>query len=94
MFYHLESARDLQYLYFQDPLAPGEPLYRMRVGDSKPERVMRFESLLQSEVIRCTFAGLTADGSPIVLANRGGADVYALDSDFLEDMYSTYSAID
>jgi serine/threonine protein kinase/Tol biopolymer transport system component len=81
LFYHLESTRDLQYLYFQDLLAPGEPLYRMRAGDSKPERVMSFASLLQSGVIRCAFAGLTADGAPIVMANRGGTDVYALDLD-------------
>jgi WD40-like Beta Propeller Repeat len=81
LFYHLEPTRDLQYLYFQDLLAPGEPLYRMRAGDSKPERVMSFESLLQSGVIRCAFAGLTTDGSPILNANRGGTDVYALDLD-------------
>jgi hypothetical protein len=79
LFYHLESTRDLQYVYFQDLLAPGDPLYRMRAGDSKIERVMSLESLLQSGVIRCTFAGLTADGFPIVLANRGGTDVYSLD---------------
>jgi eukaryotic-like serine/threonine-protein kinase len=81
LFYHLESTPDLRYLYFQDLLAPGEPLYRMRVGDSRPQRVTSFESLLQSGVIRCAFAGLTADGSPIVNANRGGTEVYALDLD-------------
>ena len=81
LFYHLESTRDLQYLYFQDLLSPGEPIYRMRAGDSKPERIMSFESLLQSGVMRCAFAGLTTDGSPIVNANRGGTEVYALDLD-------------
>jgi len=81
LFFHLESTRDLKYLYFQDLLEPGQPLYRVRAGASKPERVMSFESVLQTGVIRCAFAGLTADGSPIVLANRGGTDVYALDLD-------------
>ncbi len=79
LFFHLESTRDLEYLYFQDLLEIGEPLYRVRAGTSKRERVMSFESTLRTGVIRCAFAGLTADGSPIVLANRGGTDVYALD---------------
>lgn len=41
---------------------------------------MSFESLLQTGVLRCRFMGLTLDGSPVVLATRGG-DVYALDLD-------------
>jgi serine/threonine protein kinase len=81
LFVHLESTRDAKYIYFQDLLQPGEPLYRVRAGASKPERVMSFESVLRTGVIRCAFAGLTADGSPIVVANRGGTDVYALDLD-------------
>jgi eukaryotic-like serine/threonine-protein kinase len=81
LFHHLESTPDAKYLYFQDLLAPGEPLYRMRAGDLRPERVTSFESLLQSGAIRCAFAGLTGDGSPIVNANRGGTEVYALDLD-------------
>jgi eukaryotic-like serine/threonine-protein kinase len=78
-FYHLESTRDLKYVYFQDLLQPGEPLYRIHEGASKPERVMSFESVLQTGVMRCAFSGLTADGSPIVMANRGGTEIYALD---------------
>jgi hypothetical protein len=42
---------------------------------------MSFESLLQTGVTRCRFMGLTRDGSPMVLATRGGGDVYALDLD-------------
>ncbi len=81
LFNHLESTRDSKYLYFQDLLAPGEPLYRVQAGDLRLERVTSFESLLQSGVVRCAFAGLTADGSPIVKTNRGGTEVYALDLD-------------
>jgi serine/threonine protein kinase/Tol biopolymer transport system component len=80
-FYYLESTRDGKYLYFQDLLEAGQPLYRVRVGDWKLERVMSFESLLQTGVLRCRFMGLTADGSPMLLATRGGGDVYALDLD-------------
>jgi len=53
----------------------------VHAGDWKPERVMSFESLLQTGVLRCRFMGLTLDGSPVVLATRGGGDVYALDLD-------------
>ena len=81
LFYYLESTPDGKWLYFQDLLETGSPLYRVGAGDSKPERVMSFESLLQTGVTRCRFMGLTPDGSPMVLATRGGGDVYALDLD-------------
>ena len=78
-FFYLESAQDGKYLYFQDPLGAGQPLYRVRIGDWKLERVMGFESLLQNGVLRCRFMGLTPEGSPMVLAVRGGGDIYELD---------------
>jgi eukaryotic-like serine/threonine-protein kinase len=80
-FYHMESSRDGKYLYYQDTLEEGQPLYRVHTGDWKRERVMSFESLLQTGVLRCRFMGLTLDGSPMLLATRGGGDVYALDLD-------------
>ncbi len=80
-FYNLESTRDGEYLYFQDLLEAGQPLYRVHTRDWKLERVMSFESLLQTGVLRCRFAGLTPDGSPMVLATRGGGDIYELDLD-------------
>ena len=81
LFYYLEATRDGKYLYFQDLGEAGQPLYRVRAGDRKLERVMSFESLLQTGVLRCRFMGLTLDGSPMLLATRGGGDVYALDLD-------------
>ena len=76
-----ESSQDGKYIYFQDTLEAGQPLYRVHAGDWKLERVMSFESLLQNGVLRCRFAGLTLDGSPMVLATRGGGDIYELDLD-------------
>jgi Tol biopolymer transport system component/DNA-binding winged helix-turn-helix (wHTH) protein len=81
LFYFLESRSDGKWLYFQDLLEAGAPLYRVRAGNWKPERVMSFESLLETGVTRCRFVGLTRDGSPMILATRGGGDVYALDLD-------------
>jgi DNA-binding winged helix-turn-helix (wHTH) protein/dipeptidyl aminopeptidase/acylaminoacyl peptidase len=78
---HLDRTRDAKYFYFQDVFEKGEPVYRVRVGDWKGERVMSFESLLESDVVRCSFIGISPDGSPMVLAIRGGYDIYALDLD-------------
>ena len=80
-FYYLEPTRNGKYLYFQDLVEEGQPLYRVRAGDWRLERVMSFESLLQTGVVRCRFMGLAPDGSPMLLATRGGGDVYALDLD-------------
>jgi hypothetical protein len=81
LFYFPEATPDGKYLYFQDLLETGEPLYRVHAGDWKLERVMSFESLLESGLARCRFMGLTADGSPMVLATRVSGDIYALDLD-------------
>jgi len=78
-FYHLRKASDGKYFYFQEIPSPGEPLFRMHVGDWKVERVMSFESILQGNVVRCRFAEVMPDGSPIVIAVRGGYEIYSLD---------------
>jgi DNA-binding winged helix-turn-helix (wHTH) protein/dipeptidyl aminopeptidase/acylaminoacyl peptidase len=80
-FDHLERTPDAKYFYFQDVLDAGEPLYRMHVGDWKLEPVMSFESMLQADVVRCRFAGLMQDGSPMMIVVRGGGDIYELDLD-------------
>jgi eukaryotic-like serine/threonine-protein kinase len=78
---HLERSADAKYVYFQAIFEKGEPVYRIHAGDWKVERVMSFESLLETEVARCRFIGVLQDGSPMVLAIRGGYDIYALDLD-------------
>jgi len=80
-FYHLRKSSDGKYFYFQEIPAPGEPIFRMHVGDWKVEKVMSFESLLQGNVVRCRFAEMLPDGSPMVIAVRGGYEVYSLDMD-------------
>lgn len=80
-FYRLRKTPDGKYFYFQDILSPGEPIYRMHVGDWKVERVMSFESILHGDVVRCRFAGMMRDGSPMVIAVRGGYEIYSIDLD-------------
>jgi hypothetical protein len=80
-FYRLIGTPDGKYFYFQDLLSGGEPVFRTPVGDWRVERVMSFESMLQAEVVRCRFTGLMSDGSPMVIAVRGGNEIYAMDLD-------------
>jgi hypothetical protein len=80
-FYRLQGTPDGKYFYFQDLLSEGEPVFRVHVGDWRVERVMSFESMLQAEVVRCRFTGLMSDGSPMVIAVRGGNEIYAMDLD-------------
>jgi DNA-binding winged helix-turn-helix (wHTH) protein/Tol biopolymer transport system component len=65
-------------LYFQDILAPGEPVYRFQPGSAVPQRTYSFEDILQAGVLRCAFWGFAPDGSLLVQVNRGGGDLYAL----------------
>jgi DNA-binding winged helix-turn-helix (wHTH) protein/Tol biopolymer transport system component len=65
-------------LYFQDLLAPGQPVYRFQPGSSAPQRAYSFEDILQSGAQRCAFWGFAPDGSLLVEVNRGGGDIYAL----------------
>jgi Tol biopolymer transport system component/DNA-binding winged helix-turn-helix (wHTH) protein len=65
-------------LYFQDILAPGEPVYRFHPGEAGPQRAYSFEDILQSGAQRCGFQGFAPDGSLVVQVNRGGGDIYAL----------------
>jgi Tol biopolymer transport system component len=80
-FYHLRKSSDGKYFYFQEIPSPGEPLFRMDVGDWKVERVMSFDSILQGNVVRCRFAEMMPDGSPMVIAVRGGYEIYSIDLD-------------
>lgn len=79
----LTWSRDSTFLYFQDLLETGQPVYRMRVGDLRRERFLSFESLFRNGVQRCVFETLAPDGSPIILITRG-VGIYTLDLDLPE----------
>ena len=74
-------SSDEKYLYYQDLLAPNQPIYRIRLSDRKIELVTTLETYLHSGIHRAGFQGLAPDGSPIVRLDRGDNDVYALDLD-------------
>ena len=77
----LTWSRDSRYLFVQKPLEPGQPIYRLRAGDFKPERVVSFESFLKRGIETCALQSAASDGSLTIRLRRGGGYVYTLDLD-------------
>ena len=75
----LSWSGDSKFLYFQDLLAPNQPVNRLRMDNRIIERVASFEVFLQGGIPRCGFQGLTPDGALVVALLRNLADIYALD---------------
>jgi Tol biopolymer transport system component/DNA-binding winged helix-turn-helix (wHTH) protein len=75
----LTWSRDSKYLYMQNLAEEGQPVFRLRAEDFKPERVVSFESFLKEGVESCPLESGTGDGSLIVRLRRSGGQVYALD---------------
>jgi hypothetical protein len=75
----LSWSGDSKFLYFQDLLAPNQPVNRLRMDNRVIERVASFEVFLQGGIPRCGFQGLTPDGALVVALLRNHADIYALD---------------
>lgn len=71
-------AADSKYVYSQDILEPGEPIYRFMADHPAKERFYSFEDLLQTDVLRCGFEGFGPDGSLLVKLSRGGVNVYRI----------------
>ena len=74
-------SADSKYVYFQDILESGEPVYRFRPQNSSLESVHSFEDLLKSGNIRCGFIGLAPDGSLLLQLAKGGGNLYKLELD-------------
>jgi DNA-binding winged helix-turn-helix (wHTH) protein/WD40 repeat protein len=75
-------THDSRYLLIQDGLEPGQPIYRLRAGDFKRDRLVSFESLLGSGVEQCVLADLASDDALIITLQRSGSRVYALQVNF------------
>jgi Tol biopolymer transport system component/DNA-binding winged helix-turn-helix (wHTH) protein len=73
-------SRDSKYLYFQDMLEAGQPIYRLHASDWKREKFLSFETYLNGSLDRCVLETLAPDGSPIIGFERG-LQIYALDVD-------------
>jgi hypothetical protein len=76
--------RDSKYVYYQETLAPDQPIFRATIGSTKKEkmqRVMSSRQIPQSNSIGYLLAGLAPDDSPIATVIYTNSDIYALDVD-------------
>jgi DNA-binding winged helix-turn-helix (wHTH) protein/Tol biopolymer transport system component len=71
-------ASDSRYVYSQDILESGEPVYRFLADHPAKKRFYSFENILQTGVLRCGFVGLGPDGSLVVTLSHGGGDLFRI----------------
>jgi Tol biopolymer transport system component/DNA-binding winged helix-turn-helix (wHTH) protein len=69
-------SQDGRYLYYQDILSPGEPLYRVRPHGGSAERVAEFSAVLKS-ANRCEVVAIAPDDHLLVWITRANSDIYA-----------------
>jgi Tol biopolymer transport system component/DNA-binding winged helix-turn-helix (wHTH) protein len=67
---------DSRYLYFQDLLGKSEQVWRYNIRIERVEPVVEFSEILKSGVGRCALIGMTPDGSPVMVFNRGAFDIF------------------
>ena len=78
----LTWSPDSRYLYVQKVMDPGEPTYRLRAGDFKPELVLNLQPLLATGILKYAFEGFAPDGSLLLVLKHSEARIYALDVAF------------
>jgi Tol biopolymer transport system component/DNA-binding winged helix-turn-helix (wHTH) protein len=72
-------SQDGRYLYFQDFLEPGKPIYRVAVPAGKPEQVATIQSLLPISATDYRLIGLAPGDLPIVTARTPAVNLYEVD---------------
>ncbi len=72
-------SHDSRYVYFQDFLEPGKPIYRIAVPSGKPEPVATIQSLLPISAIDYRLIGLAPGDLPIVTARTPDVNLYSVD---------------
>ena len=72
-------SHDGRYVYFQDFLEPGKPIYRIAVPSGKPEPVATIQSLLPISAIDYRLIGLAPGDLPIVTARTPDVNLYSVD---------------
>lgn len=72
-------SHDSRYVYFQDFLESGKPIYRIAVPSGKPEPVATIQSLLPISAIDYRLIGLAPGDLPIVTARTPDVNLYSVD---------------
>ena len=70
---------DSQFVYYQDSLESGSPVYRVNVASATREKVFSLEPLLKRGIHACAFQGIAPDGAALIQLTRAGTQIYALD---------------
>jgi Tol biopolymer transport system component/DNA-binding winged helix-turn-helix (wHTH) protein len=78
----LSWSADSKWIYYQDLLEEGEPVYRVSPDATRRKRIADFRVELKEGYQRCGFLGLTPDGAPVAILRANYADIYAFDVDF------------
>ena len=74
-------SRDGKYVYYQETLAPEQPIFRAATSGARKERMMSAKQIPQSNWIGYVLAGLAPDDAPIASVIYTNSDVYALEVD-------------
>ncbi|MGP8253297.1 MAG: winged helix-turn-helix domain-containing protein [Terracidiphilus sp.] len=72
-------SHDGRYVYFQDFLEAGKPIYRIAAPSGKPEPVATIQSLLPISAIDYRLIGLAPGDLPIVTARTPDVNLYEVD---------------
>jgi DNA-binding winged helix-turn-helix (wHTH) protein/Tol biopolymer transport system component len=63
-------------LYYQDVLAPGQPLYLVHLENGAVSEIASFQKALDTGIGRCAFVGLSPEGAPMISFDRSSSDIY------------------
>jgi Tol biopolymer transport system component/DNA-binding winged helix-turn-helix (wHTH) protein len=72
-------SRDSRFVYFQDFLEAGKPIYRIAVPAGKPEPVATIENLRPIAATDYRLIGLAPGDLPVVTATTPAANLYSVD---------------
>jgi hypothetical protein len=74
-------VRDSKYIYYQETLAPEQPIFRVAIGGggARKERMMSSKQIPQSNSIGYRWLGLAPGDAPIATVIYSNSDIYALE---------------
>ena len=74
--------RDSRYVYYREVIGGvPQPIFRIRVGSGRIERVVDARQIPQSNVAAYLMCGLAPGDEPVATLIRSNSDIYALDVD-------------
>jgi Tol biopolymer transport system component/DNA-binding winged helix-turn-helix (wHTH) protein len=74
-------SHDGRFIYFQDFIETGKPIYRIAVPDGKPELVATIDNLRPIAASDYRLIGLAPGDLPVVTARTSTVNIYAVDLD-------------